>query len=270
MTIPADRGGRRRPDPFSSAVAKSNSRYAAFENGRLARLLHPGQTPTAIEEQVHTSFREMVLEPSYSCLGARAVVNRRTYRVGVYGNLGAPESGPGLAHDLFEFGEEQGTLGDGFTTYVAAFTRPTDPDEKEFERLFWAQLQSLHEQDRVHHGWDPAVSSDPDDKQFSFSFAGRAFFVVGLHPHSSRLARRFAWPALVFNAHHQFERLRQQGRFFRMQKLIRSRELALQGNLNPNLSDFGDFSAARQYSGRAVEDGWRCPFQPRPREAGGA
>ncbi len=270
MTIPANPGGRRRPNPFSSAVARSNSRYAAFENGRLARPLQPDRTPITIEEQIHGSFREMVLAPSYSCLGARAAVKRRTYRVGVYGKLDSPESAHGLAHDLFEFGEEQYTLGDGFTTYVAAFTAPTDLDEQDFERLFWAQLQSLHEQDRVHHAWDPAVSADPDDKQFSFSFAGRAYFVVGLHPNSSRLARRFAWPALVFNAHHQFERLQQQGRFSRMQKMIRSRELALQGSLNPNLSDFGDFSAARQYSGRAVEDGWRCPFQPRPREAGGA
>jgi FPC/CPF motif-containing protein YcgG len=84
--------------------------------------------------------------------------------------------------------------------------------------------------------------------------------VVGLHPASSRFARRFAWPTLVFNAHHQFDRLRAEGRYDRMQEVIRSRELALQGDLNPNLGDFGSLSEARQYSGRPAEAGWRCPF----------
>jgi FPC/CPF motif-containing protein YcgG len=44
---------------------------------------------------------------------------------------------------------------------------------------------------------------------------------------------------------------------------VREREIALQGSLNPNLADFGERSEARQYSGRAVEDQWRCPFHRR-------
>jgi FPC/CPF motif-containing protein YcgG len=34
----------------------------------------------------------------------------------------------------------------------------------------------------------------------------------------------------------------------------------VQGTLNPNLADFGERSESRQYSGREVEEGWRCPF----------
>jgi FPC/CPF motif-containing protein YcgG len=45
-----------------------------------------------------------------------------------------------------------------------------------------------------------------------------------------------------------------------VQEVIRNRERNLQGNLNPNLADFGTRSEARQYSGRPVEEGWRCPF----------
>ena len=97
------------------------------------------------------------------------------------------------------------------------------------------------------------MSDDPDDPLFSFSFGGRAFFVVGLHPHSSRMSRSFRWPALVFNPHSQFGRLRGEGRFERIQHAIREREIAVQGSLNPNLADFGERSEARQYSGRAVE-----------------
>jgi len=45
-----------------------------------------------------------------------------------------------------------------------------------------------------------------------------------------------------------------------VQEVIRDRERNLQGNLNPNLADFGTRSEARQYSGRPVEEEWRCPF----------
>ena len=45
-----------------------------------------------------------------------------------------------------------------------------------------------------------------------------------------------------------------------MQETIRHRDLQLQGTINPMLSDFGERSEARQYSGRIVEENWRAPF----------
>ncbi len=68
---------------------------------------------------------------------------------------------------------------------------------------------------------------------------------------------------MVFNSHHQFDRLRADGRYGRMQAAIRKRDGALQGSINPNLADFGDASEARQYSGREVEPDWRCPLRVR-------
>ena len=62
----------------------------------------------------------------------------------------------------------------------------------------------------------------------------------------------------------QFERLREQNQFERLRETVRARDYKLQGSLNPNLSNFGESSEARQYSGRAVEEGWRCPFSARP------
>ncbi|MBA3796937.1 MAG: YqcI/YcgG family protein, partial [Chloroflexi bacterium] len=41
------------------------------------------------------------------------------------------------------------------------------------------------------------------------------------------------------------------------------REVALQGSINPMLSDFGTRSEARQYAGREVDEEWRCPFTKR-------
>jgi FPC/CPF motif-containing protein YcgG len=122
-------------------------------------------------------------------------------------------------------------------------------------------LQQLHDLDAPHHSWDPAVNADPDDAEFAFSFAGTAFFVIGLHAGSSRAARRFAWPTLVFNPHRQFEQLRHDGRYSRFQEVIRRAETGLQGTVNPMLGEHGSLSQAAQYSGRRVEDGWRCPFQ---------
>ncbi|QIN77915.1 hypothetical protein GBA65_04595 [Rubrobacter marinus] len=254
-------GDARRPNPFDGAPARANSSYAAFADGRLVRV--PSRARAApLEEFVHDSLRALVLNPKFSCVGAKSAIRRGGYRFGLYGSLGSPGTTAGLARDLFEFVEDQPSLEGEFTTFVASFAGPITADEGQFERLLWAQLQRLHEGDRAHHPWDPAVSPDPENSNFAFSFAGRAFFVVGLHPGASRFARRFAWPTLVFNAHEQFEKLREEGRFGRIREVIRAREITLQGDLNPNLGDFGEFPEARQYSGRPAEEDWRCPFHP--------
>lgn len=133
--------------------------------------------------------------------------------------------------------------------------------EDDFHDKLWSQLQALHDIDRVEHAWAAGVSSDPKSSQFSFSMAGRAFFVVGLNPKSSRLAPCAPMPALVFNFHDQFELLRTVGRYDKMQSAIRTRDIALQGSISPVLARFGDDSEALQYSGKA---GGRCPFHEGP------
>ena len=65
---------------------------------------------------------------------------------------------------------------------------------------------------------------------------------------------------MVFNSHRQFEQLRADGRYQKMQAATRERDIALQGSINPNLADFGQAAEARQYSGRAVGPDWVCPF----------
>lgn len=66
---------------------------------------------------------------------------------------------------------------------------------------------------------------------------------------------------LVFNLHEQFEKLRAEGRYERMRERILDRDLAIAGSLNPMLARHGEASEARQYSGRAVEPDWGCPFR---------
>ena len=249
-------------NPFNSDLARANSSYSAFQQNKLVQLPATEHHPTSLMEHVHDAFRSLVLHPEFSCVGAKAAIRRGTYRFGMYGEMNTPGTTAGLARDVFTFVQEQMELDELFTTFVASFIGPHIADERSFEQLLWSQLQSLHELDRVHHTWDPSVASDPQDPRFAFSFAGRAFFIVGLSAVSSRWTRRFAWPTLIFNAHYQFDRLRERGKYTPMQQAIRKREQALQGNVNAALSDFGETSEARQYAGRIVEEGWQCPFSP--------
>ena len=176
------------------------------------------------------------------------------YRFGLYDALGSVPACAGLARDLFAFvrADADAATPREFRTFVASFDGPLPPDEATFEHLLWTTLQRLHDLDVVHHEWAPRTKADAADPEFAFSFAGTAFFVVGLHAASSRMARRFAWPTLVFNPHGQFDRLRETGRYPRFQQVIRTAERSLQGDINPMLADFGSRSEASQYSGRQV------------------
>jgi FPC/CPF motif-containing protein YcgG len=235
--------------------------YYAYRAGKLVRMADGSDAP-ALAQFVHKQFRALVSEADFPCVGARAAVRAESYRFSVYGEMGTPETTERLAADLTQFGIERPNLPGEFNTFVAAFNTPAPANEEHFELLVWSQLQRLHEQDT--QPWDPAVSSDTTSADFEFSFAGTAYFLVGLNPTATRWSRRFAWPVLVFNGHDQFERLRENGNMERFKKTIRSRDINLQGDINPNLADFGNDSAARQYSGRQVEPDWTCPFHANP------
>ena len=204
--------------------------------------------------QAETAFRQFVLDAAFPCLGAKAAFNSVSETIRVFGELGSAESTKALAAALNDFSPTS-----EYATFIAIFERPCDLGELEFENLLWKQLRLLHKHD-AHSEWNPNVASDPANPHFSFSFAGQALYVIGMHANSSREARRFPWPTLVFNPHAQFERLRADGKWRRMQETIRERDRDLQGTINPMLSDFGVQSEARQYSGRAVGENWRAPF----------
>jgi FPC/CPF motif-containing protein YcgG len=216
--------------------------------------------PAALTEQARQRFAAHVMASDFPCVGARSALNRGRWRFALFDTFGDPATAEPLWHALIAFMREFEAPGTDPVSFVAAFRTGTD-SEGQFETLLWAQLQSLHEVDRRRFGWDPSVGSDPAQADFSFSIGGRGLFVVGLHPQSSRLARRAPDATLVFNFHAQFEALRARGTYAGMQEAVRRRDLALQGSLNPSLAHFGEASEARQYSGRAVEPDWQCPFR---------
>ena len=129
-----------------------------------------------------------------------------------------------------------------------------------FEDRFWSFLMDLRKFDRMSFLHDKRVSEDPLSPDFSFSIMGEAFFILVLHPESPRLARRFKYPAIVFNPHQQFENLRRSGRFHKIRNRIRKKDFELQGAPNPMLQDFGVESEIFQYLGRVYHSPDEIPF----------
>lgn len=209
-------------------------------------------------------FLDFLRVDSYPCVGAKSALARGSIETHEFSSLGNRENDQPMHEGLSEFVamiEGSDREGDIVNSYVAIFRGPFNMSEVRFEALMWSQLWRIHRLDVLAEN-PPAndVSNDTDSPQFSLSMAGHPFFLIGLHPQASRLARRFSHPVLVFNSHRQFEKLREDGRFEKMQTATRSRDIELQGSINPNLADFGEASEARQYSGREVEANWRCPF----------
>lgn len=203
-----------------------------------------------------------VADPEFPCVGAKSALNKQRMRFGHYEALDDEASVVQLCDDLVAFSSDFPQPGADPVSFVATFDR-ANLDEAQFEMLMWRHLQRMHDRDQHDYAWDVSVSADPTHNDFSLSIGGRAFFVVGLHAAASRLARRAPMPCLVFNFHEQFEALKDSGKFSSMQTAIRARDTVLQGFVNPVLARYGEASEARQYSGRAVNDDWVCPFRQR-------
>ena len=149
-------------------------------------------------------------------------------------------------------------------SFAVIFPDTPQLTEMQFERALWDRLQGLHYIDtQMGQAWSDETLPDPETNKFSLSIAGESFFVIGMHPGASRPARRFEHATLIFNSNAQFEALREDGRYYQMQKIIRERDIALAGSINPMLRDFGQGSEASQYSGRHVDESWTCPFSAR-------
>lgn len=207
-------------------------------------------------------FAAYVQKLSFPCAGARSAFNRNRVRFGLYEGLGDGYDVIQLCEDLNAFSLEFPDPESDPVTFIAMFKQSFDTPQ-EFDHRLWQHLQAMHDSDIKNYVWDSSVSANPASSEFSFSIAGRAFFIVGLSPVSQRIARRAPMPCLVFNFHNQFESMRISGEYNKLQKGIRKLDQALQGSINPMLSKFGQDSEARQYSGLNFTEEWKCPFQQR-------
>lgn len=207
------------------------------------------------------AFRTFVQAPDFPCVGAKSALARGTLSIVEARDIRSAWNDLEIIDRLSDWSEQYAADPGGLRSLAVIFDGPADLDEAVFEECLWTRLQSLADKDNwLGNRFAAKVSGNPDDPHFSLSFGGQAYFVVGLHPQASRPARRFDHPAIVFNLHEQFERLREAGRYERMRERILKRDVALSGSINPMLARHGEGSAARQYSGRVVGPEWTCPF----------
>lgn len=207
------------------------------------------------------AFEEFVRSADFPCVGAKSALNKGQMSFVVADDICSAWDDLRILPQVCSLGQRYRANPELFQTLVVIFRNREQLTERRFERAVWDRLQSLSDKD----DWmgtpvDPRISTDPNDPHFAVSFGGEAFFIVGLHPNASRPARRFKYPAMVFNLHDQFERLRAEGRYDGLRNTIMKRDENLAGSPNPMLADHGKASAARQYSGRVVGEDWVCPF----------
>jgi FPC/CPF motif-containing protein YcgG len=221
-----------------------------------------GETDCPHENDINNDIRTFILQKNYPCVAAIQSVVRNDYVIGTYGQFGTGTHWHKLRTDLLNFLKLQSSTQSRYMSFWGVFTasNQTPDNELDFENKFWRELSLLSSEEERAVDWGNINSSDPNDPSFCLSLNGVKLFVVGLHPDSSRFARRFSRPAMVFNAFSQFEVFEEDGTYAAMVKNIRQNELKFQGSINPMVLAHGDAWESIQYSGRENPESWKCPF----------
>jgi len=213
-------------------------------------------------ETIDTQLRGFIGGPQFPCVGAKSACATGGFHVVTAGNICRDEDDAQIHRTIKAWGLLHHGSAKGFFSLAVVFGKSRPLGEIAFEQALWARLQALADIDAAcGEHLDNSVSAQPDHADFALSLGGTAFFVVGLHPGSARRSRQFAYPAIIFNLHAQFVRLREQQLYDKMRRQIMRRDIALAGSANPMLANHGDRSAARQYSGRELGEDWVCPFR---------
>jgi FPC/CPF motif-containing protein YcgG len=211
---------------------------------------------------IEDEFRYYINDESFPCVGAKSSLAQSNMKFYFAQSISDSTYDDDLHGSLKKFGQNLNLDGVALQSYVVIFSDEQKFSEIEFERLLWRKLQSLHDIDISKEiGWSKDCESLPQSPKFSMSIAGYSFFIIGTHSNSSRSARKFKYPAMVFNSHAQFEILRKNGKYEKLQKIIRQKELEINGSINPMVKNFGEGAEASQYSGRHVDDRWKCPIK---------
>ena len=211
-------------------------------------------------QSLQTEFFQFIQSADFPCIGAKAAAKKELIDILIAPDLRLGDFDSVILQHVYQFIKKWQLHKESLQTLAVIFQQPRELSEVEFEQFLWERLQKLHDIDSQNYPWDPRVKQDVTQPNFSFSLGGHGFFIVGLHANSSRKARRFSHPVLVFNLHEQFEMLREDDVFERMRNKIREKEIQLCGTVNPMVGDFGMVSEAIQYSGRKVPTDFHCPF----------
>ncbi len=196
----------------------------------------------------------------FPCVAAKAAMVKSQLNVMVAGHMACPKDDKAILDFIYNFVDNYREANSLFHSAVIIFEQPEIYSEQMYSQFFWDRLQALSNMDARMYDYDERVDQDPQSENFSFSLKGEAFFVIGLHPAASRESRRFKYPAIVFNPHNQFEMLRDANQYTKMKNIVRKRDIALSGSINPMLEDFGTSSEVYQYTGQKLDNSWKCPL----------
>jgi FPC/CPF motif-containing protein YcgG len=212
-------------------------------------------TKAIIEE-----YRAYIGNKDFPCIAAKAALSEDQIQIRVAEHLACPKDDADILEFLYQFVDVYREAKKLYHSAVIIFKGPESCTEEIFDSLLWKRLQAISDLDAMQHSWDPRVEKNTASPDFSFSIKEEAFYVIGLHPHCSRKARQFRYPALVFNPHEQFQELRASNKYSPMKEAVRKRDIKLSGSVNPMLADFGEISEVFQYSGLRYDRNWQCPF----------
>jgi len=211
--------------------------------------------------QIIKEYMEYIKQKEFPCIAAKAALAKQQVKCMVADNMACPKDDEKILHFLYAFVEAYRNSKEFYHSAAIIFQHAVIESEEKFDELLWLRLQLIANMDAQYHIYDKRVNPDPLSPQFSFSINEEALYVIGLHPASSRQSRRFTYATLVFNPHAQFEQLRQSAKYEVMKQVVRKRDIALSGSVNPMLEDFGKSSEVFQYSGRKYDDTWKCPLK---------
>lgn len=212
------------------------------------------------EELIVREYREFLDEKGFPCIGAKAALSRNHIKCIVLMHMACPVQDAEALQFIYNFVDAYRSAKDMYHSAAVIFKEPLHISEDMFDQLLWQRLRALSALDKKNFQHDTRVDSDPTSARFSFSLKGEAFFIVGLHAASRRRARQFKYPSLIFNPHAEFEKLRASNRFIKMKEVVRKRDVAYSGSINPMLNDFNTASEVYQYSGKQYNSDWICPL----------
>ena len=218
------------------------------------------KTKLICTSQIVDEYRQFLQSRAFPCIGAKAALSRDHVKCMVAADMRTSQDDERTLSFIYQFVDSYRNSNDSFHSAAVIFNSPESPLESEFENMLWSRLNAFAELDRKKYHHDKRVASDPSSSRFSFSLKEEAFFIIGLHPSSSRKSRRFAYPAIVFNPHEEFERLKRAGRYESMKRVVRMRDELHSGSVNPMLKDFGEAPEVFQYSGKQYDSTWKCPL----------
>ena len=214
-----------------------------------------------MEERIVSDYLAFLQQRDYPCIAAKAAVANGHVQCLVIDDMSSPAEDELIVSFLYDFVEYYRRSVKPYHTAAVIFRLPEIRQERRFDELLWERLAAFRDIDREHYKHDPRVDADPSSAHYSYSLKEEAFFILGLNPMSSRLARRFRYPAIIFNPHAEFEKLRNNHKYESMKTAVRKRDIHFSGSMNPMLKDFGEESEVFQYSGLQYDLTWQCPLK---------